>query len=449
MNASASKSTVATSIARALPSAVTLACMAWPVSQAFAQSPYPNNGNYPAAYCATQNYSCHADSTNDRLARATVAVLVMTPSGQSACTGTLVNNRAGRLFVLTAKHCQSDERGNSGLTDAPLLSFVWNEQTSCDAANPGLVSPLSRTIVTMGATHIAEWQDTWLVELDSPPPAAARAYMLGYDATDPLPEFVQIVHHAKRNSKQFTLRQREPLPLFAGEPERGMYDRMKKVDLGTDPLDPSYTSGNVSTYSIYNTGIGQSDRGASGAAFADLNQRLIGVHTGGAGCEAFSAHRFASAWSRTYNTFFPDQVLDGREAPLPVAPSPTVSLTVPATAANNATIAISWSSTDATSCVASGTWTGTRAPSGSTTVTVTNPNPAGGGAVDRNFTLTCTGAGGEAATTRTVSVAAAPPSGGASDGTSGGGSASSGGGAMGVLTLMLGALTALRRRRRC
>ncbi len=423
---------------------VSIACMLSAVGSAVAQSQYPNNGNYPAAFCATQNYSCHASNTNDRLARATMVVSVTTPAGLIDCTGTLVNNRAGRLFVLTAKHCQSNDRGNTGLTDAPLLMFVWNEQTACDSSSPGSVPPFSRTIVTMGATHIAEWQDTWLVELDDPPPASAQAYQLGYDATDSLPDQVQIVHHSSRTDKQFTLRQRDPLPLFAGEPARGQYDGLRKVDLGADPQSASYTDGSVSQYAINNTGIGQTDPGASGAALADLNQRLIGVHTSSAGCDVFGARRFGSAWSRTYNTFFPDQVMDGRDAPLPVAPVPTVSLTVPATAANNASITISWSSTNASSCISSGTWTGNRPTSGSTAVTVTNPNPAGGGAVNRNFTLTCTGDGGEAMATGTVSVAATPSAGG----TTGGAPSASGGGSFSILSLAAAIMAVFRRRRR-
>lgn len=298
----------------------------------------------------------------------------------------------------------------------------------------------------MGATHVDVWQDTWLLELNTAPPRGANAYQLGYDATDEIPELVQVVHHASRLDKQIFIRQRAPMNVINGNPSSGTYSGIRKATLGPDPSNPGYNTGNESFFEIANPGVGMVVEGASGAALTDPNQRLIGVLSGGAGCYSAVSYRFGPAWSRTYHTYFPDQVLDGRPATAPAAPVPTVELTAPATAANNASITLSWSATDASSCVAGGTWTGTRGISGSEVVTVTNPNPAGGTAVNRSFTLTCTGEGGNGMAETTVSVQATPATGGGTGGTTGGAGTPSGGGAFGWLGLVLGGLAAWVRR---
>lgn len=125
--------------------------------------------------------------------------------------------------------------------------------------------------------------------------------------------------------------------------------------------------------------------------------------------------------------------------------SAATSVTVTAAAAPSVTISVSptsltvgqsatltWSSTNATSCTASGSWSGSEATSGTLSVT---PSASG----TANYALACTGAGGTANGTASLSVAAA-----ASTGKSGGG-----GGAMGLwelLALSVLGLAAHRRR---
>lgn len=80
-------------------------------------------------------------------------------------------------------------------------------------------------------------------------------------------------------------------------------------------------------------------------------------------------------------------------------PEPAVSLMAdPMTVSGNETSTLSWSSTDADSCVASGDWAGTRPTEGSEEV--------GPLAADSTFTLDCTGPGGSAAASVTVSTPA-------------------------------------------
>jgi hypothetical protein len=78
-------------------------------------------------------------------------------------------------------------------------------------------------------------------------------------------------------------------------------------------------------------------------------------------------------------------------------PVPTVSLAAnPTSVASGGSSTLTWSSADAASCSASGAWSGAKATSGSeTTAALTSPG---------TFALACTGAGGTASTSATVTV---------------------------------------------
>jgi hypothetical protein len=80
---------------------------------------------------------------------------------------------------------------------------------------------------------------------------------------------------------------------------------------------------------------------------------------------------------------------------------PTISIFAnPSSVFGGSSATLSWSTTDATTCTASGDWTGTRATSGSITVTPT---------VTSNYTLTCSGPGGNSSQTATLTAGAIPP----------------------------------------
>jgi dienelactone hydrolase len=84
------------------------------------------------------------------------------------------------------------------------------------------------------------------------------------------------------------------------------------------------------------------------------------------------------------------------------AAAPTLSFSAsPATIVSGANSTLTWSSTNASTCNASGAWSGTKATSG----TFTTPALA----VATTYTLGCTGAGGTASKTVTVSLAGDAP----------------------------------------
>jgi hypothetical protein len=83
-------------------------------------------------------------------------------------------------------------------------------------------------------------------------------------------------------------------------------------------------------------------------------------------------------------------------------PAPTVSLSAaPDTINSGDSSTLSWDSTDATDCVASGGWSGDKATSGS--------ESTGALTAGQTYTLTCSGAGGIAQASTSVTVKDAPP----------------------------------------
>jgi hypothetical protein len=111
------------------------------------------------------------------------------------------------------------------------------------------------------------------------------------------------------------------------------------------------------------------------------------------------------------------------------APAPTVAIAVaPTSITVGQSATLTWSSTNATSCTASGSWSGAEATSGTLSVTPTAIGTA-------SYALACSGAGGSANGTATLTVNAAP--------------GKHGGGAMGLwelLALSMIVVAAHRRR---
>jgi len=110
-----------------------------------------------------------------------------------------------------------------------------------------------------------------------------------------------------------------------------------------------------------------------------------------------------------------------------VAPAPTVTVTVsPTNITVGQTATLTWSSTNASACTASGAWSGTEGTGGSHMVT---PSAAG---LD-TYTLDCTGDGGSATASATLTVGAAPTVGATTRSLSG---HAGGGGSIGLLDVL-------------
>lgn len=266
-------------------------------------------GAAPAAadhHCRTENYACHSTPELDLVAKATVRIELPTTTGIKACTGTLLNNASRRNLVLTSKHCQEDPHRDSGPVDAAFLEFVWAVQSPCDSTDhskvdsPGEAKNRTETLLTRGARHLAEWQDMWLVELLDPPPAAAGAWYLGYDASDQVPQSISVIHHGLRLARQLLVR-----------------DRPTRHNLGDDPGNPVNRFGagsgrGLAEWELLTEGLGLMTPGGSGAAMVNEHGKLVGAISGVSSCASIAGGRFGVAWQRAFRPYFPDRSMTGQ-----------------------------------------------------------------------------------------------------------------------------------------
>jgi polygalacturonase/regulation of enolase protein 1 (concanavalin A-like superfamily) len=157
-----------------------------------------------------------------------------------------------------------------------------------------------------------------------------------------------------------------------------------------------YTAGPLSVTAPYWVRLTRSGNTFSAYSSADgTNWTLIGQATITMAASAYIGLAVTSHNDGTLNTASFDHVTLGS------AGTPTVSLTVnPANVPSGGTTQLTWTSTNVTSCTASGGWSGSRATSGSEMSSALSSTTT--------FTLTCTGPGGTASDSKTVTVAAPP-----------------------------------------
>jgi len=167
------------------------------------------------------------------------------------------------------------------------------------------------------------------------------------------------------------------------------------------------------TFSNGSTTLGSGTLNSSGMATYSSSSLAAGSYsvTASYGGDATNNVSNSSAVSLTITT----------PPPPPPAPTATVSLS-PSTITQGASATVTWSSTNATGCTASSAWSGAEATSGTMSVTPTTTGTL-------SYALACTGAGGTASASASLTVNAASSGGGGSGGGgSGGGSSSHGGG---------------------
>lgn len=102
---------------------------------------------------APTNTSCSPDLCNSPTAEESLGaqrlapgvVLLLLVNGDSyvgQCTGTMINNLAGRQYVLTAYHCLQDDQGRVSEDWPSTWSAVLHYGTSCDGNNTAPPTPM-------------------------------------------------------------------------------------------------------------------------------------------------------------------------------------------------------------------------------------------------------------------------------------------------------------------
>lgn len=180
------------------------------------------------------------------------------------CSGQLVNTTRGdrrRLFS-TANHCISTQ------SEANSLVLHWRyESPTCrpvGSAQNGQAIPLAGNSIeqTGGATLLATHapSDATLLELNTPIPAAADPYWLGWNRGAAIPASTSVVHHPAGHEKRISFD----------------FDPPQRIDNTTVNVPGDFH------WRVVDWDIGTTEQGSSGSGLLDPQRRLIGFLSGGA-----------------------------------------------------------------------------------------------------------------------------------------------------------------------
>lgn len=228
------------------------------------------------ASCAV-NFACAATGAVQQWGGSVVALVVL---NSATCTGTLMNNTSGdgRPYLLTAKHCYTSTGGTDPVRAAASLRVAWNAVASCGSALGSAWT--SGAPVTQGATHRAEYGDTWLVELASRPSESVSPWYAGFDAGDQIP-LGQLVGLHNGQGLQRQLLSTSSLPRLTRV--AGFLGGIDLLGWGFNPQQ------------------GGAEAGASGSGLFDPQGHLIGTLSTGSSCDVGAPQvtyaRLAQAWS--------------------------------------------------------------------------------------------------------------------------------------------------------
>jgi lysyl endopeptidase len=198
------------------------------------------------------NYACDVTANNQPAGQATVGLVI---GNLYVCTGALLNDVPGdnTPYVLTARHCQTGKLGGGNPGAATSVTVYWDAITACGAALGTLYDPgiANQT----GATTVVEQQDAWLIKLDESP-VVADAYLAGFDASGADVLGGYSVTHSLGFDKQLTD--------WFGKADALQQSGVLGVIYLSDFLEVVSAAGNIGP-------------GASGSAFFDQSNRLVGT----------------------------------------------------------------------------------------------------------------------------------------------------------------------------
>jgi len=168
--------------------------------------------------------------------------------GQDRCSGAMINNvrQDCTPYFLTAEHCAGSEQ-------SWIFYFNW-ESPDCDNQN----IPLDQSV--SGGERVAGLfdGDFELVELSVAPPLDYNVFFAGWNAQNVSSSRSVCIHHPEGD--------------------------IKKISFNDDPLLSTTFWGSVANthWEVTEWEEGTTEGGSSGAALYDLDQRVIGMLSGGA-----------------------------------------------------------------------------------------------------------------------------------------------------------------------
>lgn len=184
--------------------------------------------------------------------------------GFDHCTGSMLNNveQDCTPYFLTAEHCGGGEQNW-------VFYFNW-ESPGCSNQN----IPMNQSV--SGGQVVADLSsgDFELLELSSAPPVDYNVFYAGWNANPEPADNSVCIHHP------------------AGD--------IKKISFNNDPLVPGQTWGSSSHWRITEWEEGTTEGGSSGSALFDLDQRVIGMLTGGS-ASCFNSSGYDEYGRMSYN----------------------------------------------------------------------------------------------------------------------------------------------------
>ena len=241
------------------------------------QSAAPKAINAKAGSACAINFSCSAQNEALEWGQSVVAITVLNAIG---CTATLVNNslQDGRPYLLTASHCRqlNGVRGDPQAAAASVQVY-WNAVSPCGSDLAAASSVAQET--SSGAYHRAESSDVWLLELKSAPPAGAKPYWAGIDASDqPASGELTGIHHGGRMARQIVWGSSPPTLTILG------------LSIGDLPVWKMLSE------------LGAAATGSSGSALFVGGGKVVGVLSASSNCDAYPLpslyySRLGPAWS--------------------------------------------------------------------------------------------------------------------------------------------------------
>lgn len=235
-----------------------------------------------SAYLCMPDALC--EDVDEELIRSVVLLII---NGNTACTGTLVNNTSDdeTPYLLTAMHCLNTDAKVSMDWDyyveksGTIITFFNYQRSVCGSKLRG-VEEMSMAITSLRA--VIEGKDIALLELENTPPAHYNVYYAGWDMSGLRNQNPYVnLHHPDAGLKKYGLYDNQ-LSLSSYPATGLLFDR------NSFWLVPSWTIG--STYS-----------GSSGSPLFNREGLVIGTLTGGSSlCSSSNPNGAADYFSATY-----------------------------------------------------------------------------------------------------------------------------------------------------
>lgn len=204
------------------------------------------------------------------------SAVLITVSGSTLCSGTLVNNvrQDNRPLILTANHCGV----RSGNVTSTRVYFNVQKPDCSSTVN----GPVTQNIA--GSSFLArdERSDFTLFTLDSTPSATFNAYYAGWNASSSaVPQSGVTIHHPAGDDKKISV--------YSSPAQR-----VNDVRIGT------FGGFNVDAWQV-TWSRGTTQGGSSGAGLWDQNRRVVGILSGGsASCTDTDAADFFARFERAW-----------------------------------------------------------------------------------------------------------------------------------------------------